>query len=305
MSELGLLRAPLRRIKQLHADATYAVPVSSSLCPNHIISSQTVIKYRIMESRYYLRLYTARQNYICAACEKPIKKGLSYFRHEPHPMARRHRGATTKHLCTVCVTGHPPWDLDLVSTMQMRLPFVAVLDHLPGMLLQTAVVQLGEKTEEGHIIQAVTLPWFKIISEVSKNPDFLFKVPWRKLEELIAGAYDKQGWDEVILTPPSSDGGRDVIAVKKGICRIRIIDQVKAYAPGQRVSAHDVRALIGVLASDPKVSKGFVTTTAEFAPRIYDDPSIRQFIPYRLELRHGEDLTNWLLQVANKRNNRV
>jgi restriction system protein len=256
-----------------------------------------------MESRYYLRLYTARRVYICAACGKPIKKGVRYFRHEPHPMARRHRGATTKHLCTVCVTGHQPWDL--VSTMQMRLPFVAVLDHLPGMLLQTAVVQLGEKTEEGHIVQAVALAWFEIITQVSKNPDFLSQVRWRKLEEIIAGAYEKEGWDEVILTPPSSDGGRDVIAVKKGICRIRIIDQVKAYAPGQRVSANDVRALIGVLASDQNVSKGFVTTTAEFAPKIYDDPSINQFIPYRLELRDGDHVRNWLLQVANEKNRGV
>lgn len=256
-----------------------------------------------MESRYYLRIYTAKKEYICASCHRQIRKGDNYFRHEPHPMARRHRGATIKHLCTVCVTGQQPWDL--VSTTQMKLPFVAVLDQLPGMLLQTAVVELGEKTEEGRIVEAVAIPWFEIIAQVSKNPDFLFQVPWRKLEELIAGAYDKEGWDEVTLTPPSSDGGRDVIAVKKGICKIRIIDQVKAYASNQRVSADDVRALIGVLSSDLNVSKGFVTTTAEFAPKIYDDPRINQFIPYRLELRDGEHLRNWLLQVANKRNHCV
>jgi len=172
---------------------------------------------------------------------------------------------------------------------------------MPGMLLQTAIVQLGEKTEEGQIVQAVALPWFEIIDQVSKNPDFLFQVQWRKLEELIAGAYEKEGWDEVTLTPPSSDGGRDIIAVKKGVCRIRIIDQVKAYATGQRVSADDIRSLIGVLASDLNVSKGFVTTTAEFAPKIYDDHNINQFIPYRLELRDGDCLRNWLLQVANEK----
>jgi len=88
------------------------------------------------------------------------------------------------------------------------------------------------------------------------------------------------------LTPPSSDGGRDVIAVRKGICKIRIIDQVKAYAPKQRVSANDIRSLIGVLSSDLNVSKGFVTTTAEFAPKIYTDPSINQFIPYRVGCKY-------------------
>lgn len=257
-----------------------------------------------MKSSYYLKIYRARQDYICVACKKTIKKGVPYFRHEPHPWGRR-RGATTKRLCTVCATGRPPWEFVSEQPVQLKLPFVEVLQQLPGMLLQTSVVHLGKKTEEGRIVQAVALPWFEIVAEVSKNPDFLFQVPWRKLEELIAGAYEKKGWDEVILTPPSSDGGRDVIAVKKGICRIRIIDQVKAYAPWQRVSADDVRALIGVLASDLNVSKGFVTTTAEFAPKIYDDPSINQFIPYRLELRDGVHLKNWLLQVANKRNHGV
>jgi restriction system protein len=187
----------------------------------------------------------------------------------------------------------------------MKLPFVGVLDHLPGILLQTAVVQLGEKTEEGRIIEAVALPWFEIIARISENRDFRFQVPWRRLEEMIAGAYEREGWDEVILTPRSGDGGRDVIAVRKGICRIRIIDQVKAYGPRQRVCADDVRALLGVLASDRNVSKGFITTTAQFGPKIYEDSSINQFIPYRLELRDGEDLTNWLLQLAKNKGDSV
>ena len=257
-----------------------------------------------IDKRPYLRLSRAKQEYICTACNKTIKKGVPYFRDEPHPMARRHRGTTTKHLCTVCATGRPSWEFvshPLKDRFQLKLPFVEVLKQMPGMLLQTAIVQLGEKTEEGQIVQAVALPWFEIIDQVSKNPDFLFQVQWRKLEELIAGAYEKEGWDEVTLTPPSSDGGRDIIAVKKGVCRIRIIDQVKAYATGQRVSADDIRSLIGVLASDLNVSKGFVTTTAEFAPKIYDDHNINQFIPYRLELRDGDCLRNWLLQVANEK----
>ena len=220
-------------------------------------------------------------------------------------MARRHRGATTKHLCTVCATGRPPYEFFSEPPEQFKLPFVEALEKLPGMLLQASIVQLGEKTEEGRIIEAVALPWFEIIAQLCKNPDFRFQVSWRKLEELIAGAYEREGWDAVTLTPPSGDGGRDVIAVKKGVLKIRIIDQVKAYAPGQRVSASDVRALIGVLSSDPNVSKGFVTTTAEFAPKIYDNPSINQFIPYRLELRDGDHLRDWLLQVANKKTHDV
>jgi len=57
----------------------------------------------------------------------------------------------------------------------------------------------------------------------------------------------QSGFDEVTLTPRSGDYGRDVIAIKKGIGTIRVIDQVKAYKPGHLVGANDVRALLGAL----------------------------------------------------------
>ena len=57
-------------------------------------------------------------------------------------------------------------------------------------------------------------------------------MPYEKWEELIAAAFDRSGYDEVILTPRSGDHGRDVIAIKKGIGTVRIIDSVKAYKPG-------------------------------------------------------------------------
>jgi restriction system protein len=90
------------------------------------------------------------------------------------------------------------------------------------------------------------------------------------------------------------------IAVRHRPCGIRIIDQVKAYSPGHRVTANDVRALLGVLSSDLNVSKGVVTTTADLAPGILQDRSIRPFLPYRLELKNGLQLRTWLLQVAGK-----
>ncbi|MFH1550116.1 MAG: restriction endonuclease, partial [Planctomycetota bacterium] len=178
------------------------------------------------------------------------------------------------------------------------MPFKKAVGRLPRLLFQAAVVKLGDEIDEGQIVKAVAIPWLELTHKMLKDPDFSYKIPWRKLEELIAGAYVREGWDEVILTPRSGDSGRDIIAVKHGICKIRIIDQVKAYGPGQRVTANDVRALLGVLSSDLNVSKGFVTTTADFAPRIYEDPSIKPFLPYRLDLRDGVQLREWLLGLA-------
>lgn len=173
------------------------------------------------------------------------------------------------------------------------------IDTLPPILMQ-AVVSLGEKTPEGHRIQAVTLPWFTLIEKIQRDDAYLNHIDWRKLEELVAGAYEQAGY-EVVLTPRSADRGRDIVAVQHGVCSIRIIDQVKAYAPNRRVSANDVRALIGVLFSEPNTSKGIVTTTATFAPGIWNDPTIKQFMPHRVELRDGPQLRKWLIDLAVRR----
>jgi restriction system protein len=156
-----------------------------------------------------------------------------------------------------------------------------------------------EKVAEGLIIKAVSLPWFDIINCIKKDPGIVFQLSAEKWEEMIAGAYAQAGFDKVILTPRSGDLGRDVIAIKKGLGEVRIIDQVKAYKPGHLVKANDVRALMGVLQNDG-ASKGFLTTTSDFAPRIANDPLITPFIPQRLELINGENLILRLQELAKK-----
>ena len=162
-------------------------------------------------------------------------------------------------------------------------------------LVQAEVVVLGDRTNEGQLIKAVTIAWEEIIKEIARDREFLNRIPWRKLEELIAGAYEREGWPEVILTPRSGDKGRDIIATKPGFGSIRIFDQVKAYAPGHKVTAEEIRALLGVLQIQGNVSKGIVTTTSDFAPGIFEE--VRQFMPHRLELKNGNQLYEWLLQL--------
>lgn len=249
----------------------------------------------------YLRASRAKRRYVCGACGATIAVREPYFRDEPHPMARRHRGAKLRYLCTVCVTGRPSSDFSgEPQSGQLGLPFAEAVANLPTVLLQTAVIELRGRTDEGSLVQAVALPWLEMVSLIERNASLLHQVPWRRLEELIAAAYKREGWDEVTITPRSRDGGRDVIAVRRGPCAIRIIDQVKAYSPGHRVTANDVRALLGVLSSDANVSKGFLTTTAEFAPHILEDDTITRFIPYRLELKNGVQLRSWLVEVAKR-----
>ena len=80
---------------------------------------------------------------------------------------------------------------------------------------------------------------------------------------------------------------------------MRFYDQVKAYKPGRNVPADDVRALVGVLTRDHNVSKAVITTTALFAPGVQDE--FKNFIPFRLELKDGPTLHDWLMRLGGTR----
>jgi restriction system protein len=176
---------------------------------------------------------------------------------------------------------------------------LGAVSQVATLLLQTVVVP-GTRTNEGTLIEAVALPWFDIIELLKTDPSIAFQLSWEKWEEIIAGAYKKAGFEEVTLTPRSGDHGRDVIAIKKGICTIRVIDQVKAYKPPHLVAANDVRALMGALQGDG-ASKGCLTTTSDFAPMIKTDPFIIPFIPSRLELVNGTALFARLEVLAGRK----
>ena len=165
-------------------------------------------------------------------------------------------------------------------------------------VLLQAVVTYGAKIPEGSLITAIGPAWKAIAAMLAKDPNLMFSIDARRWEEIIAAAYDEAGFDEVILTPRSGDYGRDVIAVKRGHFQVRFIDQMKAYKPGHKVTANDVRAIFGVLSADPTANKGIITTTSEFAPKIESDPLLAPFIPNRLELVDGKKLITKLDDIA-------
>ena len=65
----------------------------------------------------------------------------------------------------------------------------------PTLLLGTTLLDIGPETDQGVIVKAAALPWFEILREIEKNPEFLseFVTSPRKFEEFIAGAYEQAG----------------------------------------------------------------------------------------------------------------
>src|SRR5690242_5052224 len=113
---------------------------------------------------------------------------------------------------------------------------------MPPMLVQ-AILEVGDRAKEGQLVTAVGVGWLAIVDQLLRDERAIYQFDPRQWEELIAGAWEKEGW-EVILTPRSNDGGRDVIATLPGAGRVRIYDQVKRYADGHRVTAEEVRSMV-------------------------------------------------------------
>jgi restriction system protein len=171
---------------------------------------------------------------------------------------------------------------------------------LPAITLKALIVP-GERTTEGVLIEAVAVPWYEILDRFHRDPRSIYEIDDRMWEEIIAGAYKREKFDEVVLTPRSGDKGRDVVATKWGVGSIRIFDQVRAYGPDNLVTAKQVRAMLGVITGAQNVSKGIITTTSRFAPRITSDEYLAPYIPFRLELKDRDTLLQWLHDLSTRK----
>ena len=227
----------------------------------------------------------------CGQCNAPLDEpsDLPAGRRLPCP----HCGSMARAFTTVTASG----GIVLGGLATVGVAYGVVTQA--GLLLQAVIVP-GKNTSDGRIIESVAPAWLEIARLMQRDPSAIYQIDDRKWEEIIAGAYKKAGFEEVILTPRSGDFGRDVIAVKYGLCTVRVVDQVKAYKPGHLVTANDVRALVGVLLSDRAATHGLVTTTSDFAPRVRDDPSIQPHLPNRLQLINGPELVKRLNDLAGK-----
>lgn len=179
-----------------------------------------------------------------------------------------------------------------------QLTEALLADDTPQVTIHASIVEKGPKSSEGFLVSSVSTAWFRIYEEIKKNPEFLFQFveDGHKFEEFIAGVYEQSGWS-VTLTPRSGDAGRDVIAEKKGFGSLRFVEQCKAYRRDRRVTAEEVRAMYGVWSADLQSNKAIVTTTADFAPRISEDPLLKPILGNRLELRNGQALVEMLSRM--------
>jgi restriction system protein len=165
---------------------------------------------------------------------------------------------------------------------------------LKASLTVTSLIIPEGRTPSGLLVKSSSAIWASIAKALSNDWSKAFEIPPERWEEIVAGAFKNDGYDEVTLTPRSGDHGRDVIAIKRGMGCVKVLGSVKAFAPDRLVPYEDVRSLMGVIASERDTSKGIITTTSDFPPKIKSDPLIAPLLPTRIELVNGEMLQEWL-----------
>lgn len=193
------------------------------------------------------------------------------------------------------------WNYDSIVERDGRYAYsdrYLTITRGPEVLLNAAVVGLGEAADNGHFVQTITPGWKALHKELVKAPDLLSLFPlWhRKFEEFLAGAYLAAKWTDVILTPPSGDGGYDVEAYKNGR---RVLDEAKAYADSRCVGHDIVRAILGVQSMKKDNPLARVTTTSWFAPGILINDDIVEILGDRLQLRDRRKLLRWLRSIKS------
>lgn len=144
----------------------------------------------------------------------------------------------------------------------------------------------GERTLEDVLIEAIAPLWFEILDHFRCHPESIYEIDSRTWEEIIAGAWKREGY-EVELTPRSGDKGRDVSQHTRGgaappfasLIKLRPMRQEIPLLPQRSAQCWAPSQQLGTL------TKGVITTTSRFAPRIMDDEGLARNIPFRLELK--------------------
>ncbi len=162
------------------------------------------------------------------------------------------------------------------------------------------LVAAKELLKDAHASRAIRVSAEDINDELvhylADNPKLMREMSPRKFEELVAAMFESKGY-EVTLTPPSKDGGRDVIAIhRSGLGTAMVITECKRYAEDKKVGVAIVRGLYGVV-EEQRATRGIVATTSFFTKGA---KAFRERVPYRLELADFDtlrkEIVSWKLR---------
>jgi hypothetical protein len=136
-----------------------------------------------------------------------------------------------------------------------------------------------------------------LLDRFVRDPEAMRSLSPREFEAFVARLAEELGFENVVLTPASGDGGRDILAIKRvhGISFLCAFE-CKRYSADRPVGPEIARALLGTITHEKsRATKGILVTTSSFTP------AAREFILTEPNL-DGKDfagIVGWLQEYAS------
>lgn len=126
-----------------------------------------------------------------------------------------------------------------------------------------------ENKEENEVFAVIRNFAKQLISLILKNPNNLMNLEWRDLERTIHELFNEIGF-KATLTPPSKDGGKDVIleCEIEGIAKSYIVE-IKHWRSQQKVGHKAIREFSKVIINESR-DKGLYLSTYGYSQKYYE-----------------------------------
>lgn len=168
------------------------------------------------------------------------------------------------------------------ETLKYELPLQVELIDLDALRAWISRIQIDEdvSSKAQQLLKFVSQKFAMLIA---KNPNILEELVWLDLERIVAEIFDGLGFD-VTLTPPSKDGGKDVILEfwMQGSQQSYIVE-IKHWRSRSRVGGQDLRDFLNVIIREGR-SGGLFLSTYGFCDNAFEQLTEIE----RQKLRFGE-----------------
>ena len=268
-----------------------------------------------------IRKSRARRPYSCIRCSRAISQGETYYRYEPHPLARYHRGVAVQHLCERCtkeldiaIAAVPTitylrrsqaYQIEALSsvnvdetraqTIQHELPFERELT-----VLADAYVVMPEASESQEVAiceTEVSVVEFsrELLAQLKRDPTELLKLTPDQQELLLCDRLDAMGLEpkrvSSIYVP---DGGIDILAWPRKPAAFPFLIGVQSKHHERswsgKVGPTEVREFDAVI-RNRRLQAGLLVTNTSFTPCAAWEIENHKHI---IRLRDFEDLRRWI-----------
>lgn len=240
----------------------------------------------------YLTETHAQRTYACAGCRKPINRGSLHFRHDPHPMARFHRGESTSHWCQACITspGGPPGDHEISRILYQT--YQQPRQHRPNLSQRSLFDELPSPVEMSSVelISGGAL----LEQRLAFEPTLIHQLTPEEFEEFICDRLTAMNLEPKRVGHTNRrDGGIDILFWPRAKDSFPFLGaaQVKHHRdPRVREGPDTVRSFGGVMAAHP-LNVGLIVTNTAFTP---DAQWFAREHAKLIRLRGYSDLLRWI-----------